>query len=500
MACGTLIIRADSTVAMGMGHVMRCLALAQSWQDAGGRCCFVIANAAEALLERLRSEEMEVEAVSGKTGSKEDCAELCRIAAGRDATWIVVDGYQFDSEYQRAIKEAGFSLLVMDDYGHAGRYYADIVLNQNLGASEELYGRFEPYTKLLPGTRYVVLRREFARWQSWKREISVIGRKVLVTMGGSDPENLTCEVIEALALAQIPQLEVVVLVGSSNPHLQSLQSAAARFPGSLRLECAPQDVTTLMAWADLAISAAGSTCWELCAMGLPMIVIDGIFHQKVIAEGLQARRCGKHATLAEIAKLGTETAAMLSFQQDREELSRNAREQVDGRGAARVVTEMQRPFIRLRAAQADDCDLLWNWVNDPEVRAASFSSRPIIREDHVRWFEQKLQDTGCSIFIATDSGNAAFGQVRFEKINKENATIGVSISKENRGRSYSRALLTLSVEKAFHDPDLKFIHAFIKGENERSLRAFADAGFTQVATEEMGTVAHFVKERIVRQD
>ena len=110
----------------------------------------------------------------------------------------MVDGYQFNADYQRALKAAGFRVLFLDDYGHATHYSADLVLNQNAYANEKMYAARESYTRLLLGTDYCLLRREFSSWRGWKREIAPIGTKILVTMGGSDPENFTTDVVEAL--------------------------------------------------------------------------------------------------------------------------------------------------------------------------------------------------------------------------------------------------------------------------------------------------------------
>ena len=104
------------------------------------------------------------------------------------------------SSISGALKAAGRKLLVVDDTGHAGVYAADLVLDQNAHATEKLYQCREPYSKLLLGSRYALLRREFRPWREWKREIAPVARKVLVTVGGTDPDNLTVRVMRALQI------------------------------------------------------------------------------------------------------------------------------------------------------------------------------------------------------------------------------------------------------------------------------------------------------------
>ncbi len=169
---GTLLIRADASIPAGTGHVMRCLALAQAWQDAGGDVGFVMAESTSSIEGRLAGETCPVESISAVAGSQDDASRTIVLARERQAEWIVVDGYQFGADYQRALKDAGLRVLFLDDYGHARRYSADLVLNQNVCASTAIYGDREAQTRLLLGPRYSLLRREFAAWRNWNREIS----------------------------------------------------------------------------------------------------------------------------------------------------------------------------------------------------------------------------------------------------------------------------------------------------------------------------------------
>src|SRR5947209_553477 len=100
MSLGALLIRADASVAIGTGHVMRCLALAQAWQDAGGRVVFVMAQHTIAIKNRLRREAIDVILLQVAPGSQEDSSQTAAIAADLAVDWVVVDGYQFDSTYQ----------------------------------------------------------------------------------------------------------------------------------------------------------------------------------------------------------------------------------------------------------------------------------------------------------------------------------------------------------------------------------------------------------------
>jgi UDP-2,4-diacetamido-2,4,6-trideoxy-beta-L-altropyranose hydrolase len=323
---------------------MRCLALAQAWQDAGGKAVFAMSEPLPLVRQRLLSEKIEVVRVELQPGSRDDARCVAELAGRRAAAWIVVDGYHFDADYQRELKTAGLRVLFVDDNGHAGDYAADLVLNQNVYADEGLYPKREPYTRLLLGSRYVLLRREFQMWREWKRRIPPEGRKVLVSMGGSDPGNVTAIVIPALKSLQVEGLEVVVVAGGGNPHSESLERAIQASHGGFRLVRDVIDMPELMAWADVMLAAAGSICWEICAMALPALLIVTASNQTHVAERLAA--LGAAQPLDSGAEGIATTAApsvqrLLESQDMRQGLSSRARELVDMDGPARVVAALR---------------------------------------------------------------------------------------------------------------------------------------------------------------
>ena len=290
MGGSLLIIRADADVQMGTGHVMRCLALAQAWQDQGGGAIFVMSQAPPALESRLLAEGMEVVRLAAPPGSAEDARETAVLAQSAGPSgwwWTAISSGPTTSAWSRT---PVLRLLFVDDYGHAEHYWADLVLNQNIYAHEDFYPSREAYTRLLLGTRYALLRREFFKWRGWQREIPEVARKILVTLGGGDPDNVTLKVLQALSQVEMDGLEVVVVAGGANPHFQELQAAANNFPHRMRLLANVDHMAELMAWADVAISGGGSTCWEMAFMGLPAITIILADNQRPVAEKLEAEK------------------------------------------------------------------------------------------------------------------------------------------------------------------------------------------------------------------
>jgi UDP-2,4-diacetamido-2,4,6-trideoxy-beta-L-altropyranose hydrolase len=212
--------------------------------------------------------------------------ESFRRQHGADSANLVIDGYNFDTAYQEAVKEAGFRFLCIDDTALLPHYHANIILNQILQAHDLTY-RCDSSCTLLMGTRFALLRPEFKAWRNWERNIPKIARKVLVTLGAGDPENVTLEVMKALEHVGIPNLEVVVVAGPANPHLRELSRAASRSSLRIRLIPAANDMPALMAWADFAVTGGGSTCWELSFMRLPSLVLVLADNQIATAAAMQ---------------------------------------------------------------------------------------------------------------------------------------------------------------------------------------------------------------------
>lgn len=340
----TLVVRADGHAAIGAGHVMRCLALVQAWQEAGGVARFAVAELDDALRHRLADEGVEVIDLDQVVGSPEDAAATARCARRAGAGWVVADGYGFGAAYQQAIKDAGFRLIVLDDYGHADRYPADIILNQNAHATPAMYTRRGPDTRLLLGTPYVLLRREFTRWAGPPRTIPDVAQRLLVTFGGSDPREMAALTIRALQQIEDPVLDAIVVAGGG-PLQAKLLPLAEGGPHRVEVLGHVTDMPDRIARADLAVAAAGSTSWERAFLQLPSLVVSIADNQRPIAEALQQRGAavdlGWWADVREDALAQAVRALCLDGPARRAQAAAAAR-LVDGAGGRRVVEAMAR--------------------------------------------------------------------------------------------------------------------------------------------------------------
>jgi UDP-2,4-diacetamido-2,4,6-trideoxy-beta-L-altropyranose hydrolase len=330
-----LLMRADATTATGTGHFMRCLALAQAWQTEGNRATFLSRCESRALRQRAESAGIGFIPLDKPHPSPDDLRETLGLLNQFQAAWLVVDGYHFDPDYHHAVQMTGCRLLVIDDTAHLTGYHADILLNQNITAEHLPYYRCDRDTKMLLGTRYTLLRDEFLAWRGRKHTVSPVVRKLLVTMGGSDPDNATAKVIQALQQADVPGLETRIIAGSANPHVEELKRAIQDSDGNLQLLTDVSDMPEQMAWADMAVAAGGTTCGELAFMGVPSLVFILAENQRCIAEGLA--RAGAAINLGWFehisdGQISDTLGGLINDVEQRVRMQRATEQQVDGKG------------------------------------------------------------------------------------------------------------------------------------------------------------------------
>ncbi len=338
-------IRVDADQHIGTGHIMRCIALAQALKKQGGAVSF-ISNCTNTLLqERIVRHGFEFFQLKSRYPSSDDLAETFAFIEkgfGKGA-WIVLDGYHFDIRYQKKLKQNGHRILLIDDASHLPCYHADIILNQNIHADSLEYVCDIESLKLL-GTRYVLLRNEFLDQEPVSKKRSGRADRILVTLGGADPDNETEKIINGLNLQKRDDFDVRIVVGPANPHLESIEKAIKTVCFPCNILKSSNDMPSLMRWADVAISAGGSTCWELAYMGVPFMVGILAENQVGIANGLgrdgAAFNCGWYRENS-VNELAEKIEIMLNDENLRSGLIRNQLKLVDGQGAERVVKAMR---------------------------------------------------------------------------------------------------------------------------------------------------------------
>ena len=336
------------------------------------------------------------------------------------------------------------------------------------------------------GPCYALLRREFLKHQGWTRQHPDTAKKILVTMGGSDPDNATRMVVHAVQQLK-KDLEVIVVVGSHNPHFEELKGMIEHSPASIRLLQNVTDMPDLMAWVDMAVSAGGSTCLEMAYMGLPNIVLVLAENQWANTESLGA--AGISINLGwyhQVDERGLVEALnmLISNPMLRKEMSVKARKLVDGSGVNRILSFVDRlsrqnrttDDICVRRACIQDGELLWKWANDQSVRASAFHADTISLKEHIRWYQNKLNSADTLIWII-ESGGQPVAQIRYDRVNPDTAEIDISVAANCRGMGLGTKALVLTSNISGRELGVKHIKGTVFVSNKASSRVFTKAGF-----------------------
>jgi UDP-2,4-diacetamido-2,4,6-trideoxy-beta-L-altropyranose hydrolase len=317
-----VVFRTTAGRQVGFGHLRRCITLADELAARGSDCVFWLAN----------TEERNVPGgISYPVTTVDPALEPGTGTAGLpgDAGMLIVDDYAVAESTLSAFGNDGERLTVVIDDLADRRLDVDAVINPGAAAHLLSYAVGERCVLLL-GAQYALLRPSF-RGAASRAAPEKIGR-VLVTLGGSDPENRTGAVLETV-LRRLPDCQVDLVIGPFFDGRIAI-SAGPR----VRSHRAPADLAPLMAEADLAVSAGGQTTYELAAMGVPTLALCLAPNQKPNLEALAALGALRH--VGDETTLDEELGRIAGDAQARGRLSDTARRLVDGRGAARAAERL----------------------------------------------------------------------------------------------------------------------------------------------------------------
>lgn len=286
-----VIFRVDASVLIGSGHVMRCLTLAEELRHKGAEVFFISRNHEGNLNDLIcnkgfrlyelppGSQDYLKDTGRGKytawlgTTQEADAAETIEMLKGNQPDWLIVDHYAIDETWERLVRPYVKKIMVIDDLADR-KHECDLLLNQNYvkGEQQRYADLIPPSCTTLLGPQYALLRKEFAnaRKNIKSRDGSV--NRVFVFFGGVDPDNMTGKALQAMSAPDLTHLHVDVVIGIGNPHREAITNAVKqRHLTTLHVQV--NNIAELMAQADLALCAGGTTTWERFCLGLPSLVV-----------------------------------------------------------------------------------------------------------------------------------------------------------------------------------------------------------------------------------
>lgn len=367
-----VVFRADASLQIGTGHVMRCLTLADALASRGADCHFICREHAGNLVEFIGSKGYTVHVLPAVTSSDDesavnqadsadnelahgawlgatqsDDAHACAaILTGLNPDWLIVDHYALDARWEQALKPHYSKLMVIDDLADRP-HQCDLLLDQTFGRDPQDYrARVPAECCLLCGSEYALLRHEFAALRSYSLQRRAHPRlsQLLVTMGGVDKDNATGQVLQALSSCVLPpDCQITVVMGPQAPWLEAVRQQAQTMPWPTRVLSGVSDMARLMADSDLAIGAAGATSWERCCLGLPTIMLVLADNQLKVAHGLERAGAARiiQPTYDGLPRLAEILTPLINEQAQLLSISKSAASIVDGSGANAVIRNLE---------------------------------------------------------------------------------------------------------------------------------------------------------------
>jgi UDP-2,4-diacetamido-2,4,6-trideoxy-beta-L-altropyranose hydrolase len=478
----SIAFRVDAGSDIGTGHFFRCLTLADALKSCGWQIRFVSRHLPRTFQGMLSVRGFGFSdiggASSGGTSQAGDAAATIHALSGSSWEWLIVDHDALDARWETELRQSAESIAVIDDLADRP-HDCDLLLDQNLhsDADKRYAGRVPAGCTLLLGPSYALLREEFRQVRKHVKPRDGGVKRFLIFFGGVDAENYTAQTIDAIAGLHVTSLHVDVVVGAGNRRRDEIISQCFRHGFVCHVDT--NRMAELIGAADLASGAGGITTWERCCLGLPTLAICAAENQ---TEQIAAAACDgllyaperQHEWLRFIQH---HVALLLENRFLRTAMSRASMRAVDGEGVWRVVRNLTRNDIELRAATVADSDSLFNWRNDPAVRAASRIPDVIDRKTHQSWVTASVNSGDRILLIGTREGSPV-GVVRFDLRGTE-AEISIYLVPGPHPPGQGRSLLQCAERwLAVNRPAIARIRARVLAGNERSARLFLGAGYT----------------------
>lgn len=349
-----ILFRADASTSLGIGHIMRCLTIAEELKSNGAECAFICREQKGDATELILNHGFYVYVLPPITNTSKNIFFFDEIQDAQDSIihieeWrpdlIIVDHYNLSCKWETIIKKRCQILMVIDDL--ANRCHdCSILVDQGMSRNNKDYDQLvSDQCILLTGQYYSILRQEFGQLRAYslKRRNNFMIDHLLITMGGSDEPNATGKVLHALTRSALPKSCLIsIIMGSRTPWLDTIKQQVKELPWNIKILVDVKDMAAVMSASDLAIGAVGGTAWERCCLGLPTLMVIIADNQMTGAYALEESGAGKLIGTPEQIDniLPAAINQLLSNPHLLSDMSVNARKITNGHGVRNIITEI----------------------------------------------------------------------------------------------------------------------------------------------------------------
>jgi len=491
-----IAIRVDASLDIGVGHIMRCLTLANELANKDTEIIFITRPTYDDFSLGIENKfQVKLLPSLSCTFDPDDYDTWLQVSEKQDATdfifalnelnidvdQVIVDHYGIGLDWEKIVKrELGCQLVAIDDLMRV--HAADVIIDQTLGCKPQDYTSSNKGT-FLTGSEYALLRPQFNELrENYKRKQNFSnGVHLLVSMGGGDQHGITLDILNVLLQGstnfKISKIDVVLNEQSSN--YSEVKELSIIHSDIVVLHSFLSDMAKLMAQVDIAIGAPGSTSWERCCLGLPSILIPLADNQKHVAHSLTTARA---VVLVLMDAITTELMDKIELILKEYDLyQQNCYKVCDGLGAGRVAQYLKPTFdkkgnqIVIRLAKKQDIRFVYNLQIIKETREYALTKDVPTWPEHQEWMNNKLVEKDCFFYIIQQN-NKDVGVVRLDKRDQREYEISIFLSPDVYGHGVAKA--GIQIASVLHINIT--ILARVLEQNKASQYLFKSLGFKKI--------------------
>ena len=349
------IIRVDGGPHIGMGHVVRCLNFAETLRKHHVEVLFVTRAFGKTVPEFIQQHNFSIKTIDKDVNFKDDAVFIKKISESWHARFIFSDlGTEENLAKKKelaiffeTLKAQGLFLVSVDDFKKID-FPFDIQIIPYCGA-EDIDYKFSQYTTHLLGPKYYIAAPSDVKLAQKKRIIQRNAKKILITVGGSDPAQLTPDIVKALTALNAKDLKVKIVIGPCFPDnmKKCIKNIFRQFEGAYEF-CPPQNIMKLMLWSDLVISGIGLTRYEAALTGTPNLCVTRNRLNTYRIRKFIATRTSRHISIpgeSSLPWLSRNIEQLLEDFDLRSKMHRSGKKLVDGKGANRIIVELRKRKI-----------------------------------------------------------------------------------------------------------------------------------------------------------
>lgn len=516
-----VIIRADASLHIGSGHIMRCLVLAEALKCDGYHVVFATRPQQGDLIALIKQRGFAVYELTqpihwqkpsstadyaawlqlNEDDDADDCASIFNNAE-QNIELVITDHYGIGARWHKKIKSIYHcKVLAIDDL--VRKHSADLIIDQTLFRNPAEYTVLNPEAKVLTGTQYAIINNKFAKHHltqlNVERSLSDTPR-ILLSMGGIDGSNVTLQVLNVINDAFVIKPNITVLLSQRAPYYSQVSAFSQQHSDWVTHINFVDDMAQLMCEHDIAIGAPGSTSWERACIGLPSIIIALAENQNTICQQLAKVNAAISLALQDI-----EAGFMSAYNQllnNYQTMRKTNLQLCDGKGVKRIIkqlsdlTSTSHCLYLLRVAKHADIRQVYEWQCEPETRRYALNQATPNWEDHKHWMTNKLSDSNDVFYILElnekqqSKAVISVGGVRLDYTANNTYTISIFIAPEYFGRGIAKfALKQIDIQHPFVT-----INAVVLKDNIASQRLFSQAGYIKTTAE------HFTRPPVKAKD